>query len=230
MFVVSLQTLAEEAILGAGPEKRDKGNLADLGVLFEGRNLELLEAHYNAFGYLAFDPRADKTCLNYVIEGTLASDAGPKTLVFFASPTAVPVPTRMDIEGLSGIDIESEYLPAQEMLAHLFFPDTPPPLPGIAFLRAFSSGDETIFYPMGQYKTTEELRQQMRELFSEVANAAADTTSARAFVTKLAVASQSRRQPFRRGSISSPKEWLIKGFQAIRSHAGDVIAAIGLMV
>jgi hypothetical protein len=230
MLVASLQTVAEEVVQAGGSERWLSGSVADLDTLFTADRLQLLEKQYIAFGFLAFDPRVDKAIIEYLAEGTLATDSGAHILVLFTTSKPTPVPNSLNVDALDWIDLDDSVLPAQEMLGHLFAPGTPPALPGIAFLRQFSSGDEAIYFPLTDRKTTEEVRQDLRETFADVAKSANAADTGKQFIDKLAVNSQLRRRAYHRGGISSPREWIIKGYRTVRANAGDIIAAVGLFV
>lgn len=230
MYVLSLQTLTEQIVGAQVAEKHLSGSVEDLSILFEGNNLEVIETRYTAFGFLAFDPRADHVIVDYLAEGTLAADSGARVLVLFTTARPAPFPSPLDVESLDWLELDTGTLPAQEMLRDLFVPNEAPPLPGIAFLRRFSTGDEAIYFPLGDHETAAALRQYLRALFVDVAGAADAGTTGRQFINHIAVKSQLANRTFRRGMIGSPRQWLISGYRYVKANAGDIIAAVGLFV
>ncbi|MEX5258369.1 hypothetical protein [Kocuria arenosa] len=228
MLVVSLQQVAEEVVQAPRPDKRMSGSVEDLDTLFAGNNLELLEQQFSAFGFLAFDPRVDQAVTKYLAEGTLAADSGAQILIIFTTSKPAPTPSALNVEALDWIELDDGILPAQEMLRHLFVPGVPPPLPGLAFLRQFSVGDEAIYFPLAGRTTAEEIRQDIREICADVTKAAERASTGRQFIDRLAAKSQLRQRKFQRGGITSPREWLISAYRWVKANAGDLIAAVGL--
>jgi hypothetical protein len=228
MLVVSVRQLAEQTVAEARPEKRLSGSVADFSVLFEAENLEQIEQRYACFGFLAFDPRGDQAIVDYLSEGTLAADSGQSALVLFTTSRPTPTPSEFDVGQLDWLDLDAGTLPAREILRHLFVPDEPPPLPGIALLRKLSAGDEAVYFPLGDLESAAQVRQHLRALFVDLEEVAKGSVDGRQFVNRLVNKSQLAGRSFHRGSIGSPRQWLISGYQLVKANAGDIIAAVGL--
>ena len=230
-MLVSLRMLIEEAN-APGDVKHLVGEIRSFDELLRPQSLDrLAAASPGVLAYLAFHPDADLPVTQYVRNGSLAGDSGPKILVLFAASGAAWTPRTSDdpeLFAVPGVAVSSEVHPSYEMIRMLFAPQPSPPLPGIVFFRDFGEDSEAVYASLSGLDTAAEVTQRMRTLLSLVAETGAATDSAH-FANDISVALQKQRLPHSRTGKRSMREWFVRGYQAVYDHRGDILAAAALV-
>jgi hypothetical protein len=231
MLVLSFTTLIEEAI--ADPNvKKASGNVRSFDDLLRPENLEQLERHHEGlFAFLAFHPEADSTVAEYVRSGTLASDSGPRLLVLFTLDSAARFPVRLGSNAFqSWLDLDAEVHPAYQMVRMMFLPGRIPPLPGILFFGSFAVPD-CIYVSLADVTELEPLRQRLREVFSLADHSLRKGGSGGREGWSDALGTQLQKDgiDYVRSTSISPREWLLRGYQFVRDHRGDLVSMLGLL-
>jgi hypothetical protein len=228
MHIISLTSLIEEAAFSEEGVRRDRGNVASLEMLLRPATLRSLEACYRVFAFVSFDPAGDSAIVEYLASNTLADDSGPEILTLVISPRIALVPRRMRAEELGGIEIERAELDAARFLAYVFDEKTTPPLPGVMLFRSFADSSEAVYFDMSGL-SADEVRARLRLVFS-LANDAirASDSNPDDFAGVLSVEAQKARLEFTRSGPMSTHQWLVKVYQFLGDHLGDLVGIVNL--
>lgn len=228
MLVISLITLIEES--AAEGSKHLVGNVKSFDELFKPANLAALEKTYKYFAFLAFHPKTDKAILEYVKSGALSSDSGPNILTLFTldADATWPIPlTNQSFTSWLGIDASIH--PAYQMIRLLFEPNEVPSLPGIVFFQSFNSKRDALYIPLQGLDDVKALQERLRVLFSLADNIVRKAKKQEDIKDELSIALQERRITFSKTSRTTMREWVIRSYQSLGDHMGDIVSVIGLL-
>jgi hypothetical protein len=230
-WVVSLSSLIEEAALGGGGIKRASGNVLSPEALLNEDNLLALEQSTpGIFAFLAFHPRGDRALMEYLEDGTLGSDSGPNILVLFTLSTDAGAPLVLATDAFAQwLHIDEGELPCQRLIRELFEPGPVPPLPGLLVFDSFLQPGEGIYLDLSKETSSEELRRSLRSAFALLDHAVrTGKDGKRSVADRFAVAAQRDRRQIYRSKRVSMRQWLVRAYQLLADHSGDIAAAISL--
>lgn len=229
MYALSLITLVEESVAEVAGVKGLSGNIKSFDELFQPGRLEALEKVYYYCAFLAFHPKTDTAVTEYVKNGTLSSDSGPNILTLFTLDTEATWPTPItDQSFTSWLDVEVSNYPAYQMVRMLFEPNQVPPLPGIVFFRSFNSKREAIYIALQELDDVKAVQKRLRVLFSLADEIVRKTKKPDDIQSELAVALQEHRIAFSKTSNTTMSEWIIRSYQFLGDHLGDIVSVVGL--
>jgi hypothetical protein len=225
---ISLSALIENII--AEDTRRYIGNVKDLAELYDETSLRVFEEHQGgAFAFLAFHPTGDASVAKYLKEGTLASDSGRSLLVLFTSFADVDMPQEVTSYTLgSGLVIEAEELPAQQMTNALFGDKGAPPLPGLLVFKSLVEQQEALYFGLDGFATATELRSRLRMIFSLVDHVVKQRNNKSSFAEQLAVLAQRRQLAFVRSGQVSMRQRIVQAYQFLGRHGAELAAALGI--
>jgi hypothetical protein len=227
MLAISLTSILEQVAARQTGRKNLSGNIKDFRALLGRDNLELLEASVNGFAYMAFHPGVDVAMREYILEGTLASDSGPKLLALFTlgEQATWPRPVRERSFG-AWLDVDITIHPGYRMVEWLFAPKAPPPLPGVALFDSLLGEREVVYVPLGAAADAGVVRQQLRSVFSH----ATASLGKNNFSDRLGAALRRERTEYVKSGRTSPREALVSAYQVADEHLADIVAVAGLAV
>ena len=226
MLAISLTTILEQAAARDTGVKNLSGNIKDFDALLKPDNLELLEVSINAFAFLAFHPGVDHVVRQYVLEGTLGSDAGPKVLALFTLGEQATWPRVVRERSFGAwLEVDSVIHPAYRMVEWLFAPKPSPPLPGIVLLDSLRGQREVIYVPLGEMADASAARQLLRGVFSD----ATASLGKNNFADRLGATLRRKRIDFVKSARTSPREALLRAYQAAGDRTSDLVAVAGLL-
>ncbi|HEU5333028.1 MAG TPA: hypothetical protein VFU73_09695 [Actinocrinis sp.] len=230
-MLVSVRMLIEEAN-APGDVKHLVGEVRSFEELLRPESLDrLAAASPGVLAYLAFHPDADLPVTEYVRNGSLAGDSGPRILVLFAASGAAWAPRTSDdprLFAIPGVAVSSDVHPSYEMIRTLFTPQPSPPLPGIVFFRDFGEDSEAVYASLSGLDTAAQVTERMRAILSLVAQAGT-AKEPEHFADDISIALQKQRLPHARTGRRSLREWFVHGYQAVYDHRGDILAAAALV-
>lgn len=232
MLVVSLTTLVQEAA-ASGDAKHLSGNIQNAADLFNDANLERLDAQYaGVFAYLAFYPATDQPIVEYIKQGSLASDSGPRILVLFTLDSQASSATSLPQNAFgSWLQLDASEHPSYRLIRTLFGQKATPPLPGIAFLPQLTGEHEVAYVPLQGLSDAAAVRDKLRTLFSVADHTYQELRGDQPrsqFTDRFAVQLQKDRVPFETSGSTSLSEWLVRGYQFVGDHAGDIVSVAQL--
>jgi hypothetical protein len=227
MLILSLSTVIQEAVAETGLKKLS-GNIRSLDELLKPENLAILdERHTGLFAFLAFHPGVDEAVASYVRGGSLASDAGPDTLVLFMldaeARSAAPL---SDNAFGSWLALDTSIHPAYQLVRWLVEPKAPPALPGIVFFKRFTQPDEAVYVSLHGLADAKAVGEQLRNVFSIAERSL--RSERQSFAARFAVELQQRKLKYQRSGSTSLREWLVRAYQLAGEHAGDIVSVLGL--
>jgi hypothetical protein len=220
MLAVSFATVLEEA---SSKNKHLGGNVKDLDELLEPDNLTALSGLAKAFCFLAYHSHADTAIAEYVRAGTLPDDSGPDVLVLFALDS--PAPTPVTVGSGTWLEVEAGVHPAYQMVRILFDSTPVPPLPGLVFFQGLLAEGQAVYIPLDDLPDEQTVRARLRRVFAMAAHAASKYED-KHILDNLCVALRNNRIKYRKTMRTSMREWLIRAFQLVHDHSGDIVRAI----
>jgi hypothetical protein len=149
MKIFSLARLADEAAYIADNKRNQLGAIQDPKT-FEQSFAALDRSHRGAFAFLAFHPASDTQVIDYIAEGSLGSDAGPRILaLFLAGPAAPHTPRELQPSDCRfGVELSPEMHPSYELARHFFVHAAVPALPGLIVFDKLLSPKNAIYVPL----------------------------------------------------------------------------------
>ena len=229
MLVISLRSLIQEATASAD-EQHLSGHIRDPEALFRSDSMQALEdRHSGPFGFLAFDPHADKAIADYLLQGTLAVDSGEQLLILFITSEATSAVSLTRYSLCEWLEVEKAEQPAYELVRNLFQSKQVPPLPGVAFFASLQGKREVIYAGLAEFADAPAVRARLRSLFSQADHAWSSASSQRdAFISKLAVALMRSNIAFERTGRISMHEWFVSAYKFLGRHKADLVSIVKL--
>jgi hypothetical protein len=234
MLVTSLSTLLEEA--AADPDiKRLEGNIKSFEQLLDADTAHRLELiHDGTFAFVAFHPLGDPAVTAYLTEGTLSSDSGDQVLCLFTLNVEARAPTVIGSEALgSVVEIGDGIQAAQQLVRDAFAPKPAPPLPGILFFPTLTQATGAAYLSLSGLTTAQEVRERLRLLFGLAERATRRSheqgQGPMEFMHHFGVALTKAKLPYETTERRSMHEWLVRSYQAIWEHRGDIVAVAGVL-
>jgi hypothetical protein len=225
VLAISLRTLLEQIAAEATGTKNQSGNIGDFEALLEPANLTRLESSFEAFGYLAFHPGADRAVRRYLEEGTLASDSGQQILTLFSLGEHATWPRVVTEQSFgSWLQLDTAIHPAYEMVGWLFDPHPAPPLPGLALFDSLVGDDEVIYVPLDGTSDAAAVRAHARKVFA-LAN---EALARGVFADRLGASLQLERIAYVKSGRKSIREMLIRTIQVVDDRISEIVSVAGL--
>jgi hypothetical protein len=230
MLVLSFSSFIEEAIAKEDVDKLS-GNVSSFDKLVRKESLELLEKkHEGLFAYLAFHPKADQPVADYVKNGTLASDSGPNILVLFTLDAEAKWAAPMSSDAFdSWLDLDNSVHPSYELIRIMFAQTVVPPLPGIVFFDCFTKEREPVYVSLQGLSDPAQVKEVMRTVFSLADYAYRSSRERGSFAEGFGVELQKKRIGYQKAGRKSMMEWLVKAYQVVWDHKGDIVSVVGLI-
>jgi hypothetical protein len=227
MQTISFTALLEESV--ANPSfRRASGNVMSFDRLLNAENLAALErAHPGVFAFLAFHPGVDAAVADYVREGTLGSDSGPRILVLFTIDADMRMADRQLT--VDDVEIDAGVHPAYQMVRILFAPKPPPALPGIIFINQFTEGGSAVYSELNNLPDASAVRERLRTLFAMAEKSLGSTGNRGKFTGVFASSLQAAQLPYSTSSRTSLREWLIRSFQFVVKYRSDLVAVLSAL-
>ncbi|WP_217231794.1 hypothetical protein [Streptomyces anulatus] len=225
MDTVSLVELIEQA--ASDPNRRNwTGSLEHFDELLRGENLARLEAeHRGVYAFLVFHPSADAHVAEYLREGTLAADSGPRVLAFFTLDETALV--SHPSAAMADVDADTAVHLAYEMTRHLFSPSVPPPLPGVIFMGQLSTEGDAVYIPLGNLQDASGVRDLLRSLFSLAEQALVDGAGAAEFTNQFSRKLIPEGIEYSRSGKAPLGEWLAKSYRRTVDHGWELVTIVG---
>lgn len=232
MLVLSLRSQIEEAAAAPG-WKNASGNVTSFEDLLTPESFAQLEEHHpGMYAFLAFHPEADRAITDYVREGTLASDAGPRLLVFFTLDAQARFPTRLGASSFSRWGhLDASLHPAYQLVRMMFLPGRVPELPGLLFFARFSTPPDCLYVKLDDPETAGAVRARMRFLSALADEATRHQKDGEApdWMNRLALSLEQQSIPYVRSQARSPREWLASSYRFLDEHKGDLVSLVKLL-
>lgn len=199
------------------------GGIRKLDDLLNPGNLSKLQDRHNGiFCFLAFHPKTDAIVGEYIENGSLASDAGKEILVLFVVNSLMSSPSPIIKEKLDFIEIDEEIHPAYDAIKYLF-PSSNVSLPGIVFFDSFSEPKDTIYVPLTEAVTVEDVSTSCRKIFS-IARNSFNFNSMENFGDNFAYNLKIKNCTYERSQRISSREWLLGLYKSIYKHRADIVS------
>lgn len=221
---MSFTTVLEQAS-AARDQKNLGGNVRRLDALLDPDNLAKLGDLARVFCFLAYHARADLAIADYVRAGTLPDDSGPDVLVLFAMDS--PAPTPVAVGSGDWLALEAGTHPAYQLVRGLFDGTTVPPLPGLVFFGDLLTEQKAVYVPLDGLVDEQAVRTRLRLLFSLAADTAARHEEEH-LLDRLCVALRKKHVAHHKTMRTSMREWLVRAFQLVHRHSGDISRAVSL--
>jgi hypothetical protein len=226
MLALSVSSLFEEAI---STDKRLAGNVSNFRAMLEPANFAKLNEIAKAFAFVAFHPSADAAVADYVKSGTMSSDSGPNILALFTVDVVASTPTQVDKDAFAPwLEIDTSVHPSYQLIRLLFEPKAVPPLPGIAFFRELGTNAEAIYVRL-KAESESAVREELRLIFSLADRSVLEAHEVK-YMDRLAVSLQRQRIEYFKTNRVSLEEWLVRSYQIVGDHAGDLVSVVGLFL
>lgn len=227
LLVISLRTLVECALDPFA--KKASGNVQAFDRLFQPDALARLDfEHQGVYALLLFHPTADAAIAEYVSgSGALASDSGPRILVFFTLGIPARVPVRLPVWSRDPwVELDRDVHPSYAILRSLFAPKAPPALPGILFLSRLDIDEESVYVPLAGIHDGSEARERIAAALSIADQAMGKKLRPKKFTDDLSVSLLRARVPYVRTDNTSTREFIIRAFRIVARHKGDIVTAV----
>jgi hypothetical protein len=227
MQTISFTTLLEESVANHS-FSRASGNVMGFDRLLKAESFAALEqAHPGIFAFLAFHPGVDTAVANYVREGTLGSDSGPRILVLFTLDAEIRI---ADLQlTVDDVEIDAGVHPAYQMVRILFAPKAPPALPGIIFINQFTEGGGAVYSQLDNLPDASAVRERLRTLFAMAEKSMGTDGNRRKFISVFASSLQAGQLPYSTSSKTSLREWLIRSLQFVVKYRSDLVAVLSAL-
>ena len=227
MQTIPFTALVEESVADHS-FGRLSGNVMSFDRLLSAENLAALEqAHPGVFAFLAFHPRVDAAIADYVREGTLGSDSGPRILVLFTLDADMQVGNQQLT--VDGVEIDADLHPAYRMVRILFAPKAPPPLPGIIFISQFTDEGSAVYSELNGLADAAAVRERLRTLFAMAEKSMGSDGNREKFINAFASSLQASQLPYSKSSRTSLHEWLIRSLQFVAKYRSDLVAVLSAL-
>jgi hypothetical protein len=226
MRAISLVTMLEQVVAEKDGGKNLSGNIKNFEALMAPENLESLGSVADAFAYLAFHPGADTPLRQYVEEGTVGSDSGPRILTLFTLGQRATSPRVVNEQSFgSWMEIDTQIHPAYQMVHWLFGGHAVPPLPGVALFPSLTGDHEVIYVPIDAALDVAAIRKDLREVFA-LAQTALEKGN---FADRLGFELQRERIGYSKSGRKSIREMLLLSIQTAGDHISDLVAVAKLV-
>ena len=228
-YVVSLQTLLEEAV--AGESKNLTGNVKAPEQLFLKENTAILKASFpGAFAFIGFHPSVDKNVTAYIQSGSLSSDSGLNILVLFILDTYASSPVSLNTRSFQHwIDLDTTVHPSYTLIRSMFKDPAVLTFPGISFFEDFIQTQNPVYVPIIDASSESVVRQHLRKVFALSEKAyQASLEKDKGFLDLFAQALLKEQISYERGHDISAREWFIKVFRFINERRADIVSIIQL--
>lgn len=236
MKIVSIAHVASEA----GYIAERTRNL--LGAIQNARTFEenfgaLDSLHEGTFAFLAFHPASDSKVVEYINEGSLGNDAGPKILALFLQGEEPPQAPRELVPGdaLYGVKLSLETHPAYELASQFSLDGSRPRLPGLVFFDRLLSPAHSIYIPLDGAKVAQ-IKTECRRAF-EAANACMSTVPSEGNVKKVGIDFDRFAArlieldiPYRRTGEKGVRAATLFAGAWLKKNAGAIVSAIPKIV
>jgi len=220
---IPLHTLIETAA-SQPDEKHLTGNVTDFNTLTKVATLKSLDdQHAGVFAFLAFHPVVDRTVSEYVDEGTLPDDSGPKVLVLFTMDQHARWQTKKHLIEIPGIQIADDEHPAYRMIRLVFSATHSPPLPGLLLFNRFVGNKSAVYVDLAAL-SKDQVRQRLRAVFELATQANKPGTSD--FAARLGTLLGSRGIAYVKNEAISLPEWLAKAWRELRDKKYELLALV----
>lgn len=226
-LVISLRTLLEYAVDPTA--KNASGNVQSFDKLFQADALSRLDfEHQGAYALLLFHPTVDTAIAEYVSgSGVLASDSGPRIMVFFTLGVPAGAPVRLPAWSMDPwLKVDRDMHPSYEIIRSLFAPKTPPAIPGILFLSSLDIDEESVYVPLAGIQDGSEARHRVAAVLSIADWAIGEDLRPKRFMDDLSVALLRAQVPYVRSERASTREFIIRTFRMIALRKGDIVTAV----
>lgn len=229
MFVLSFTSLIEETIADENVSNLS-GNVSSFDKLIRKESLELLESkHKGLFAYLAFHPNSDPQIVDYIKQGTLSSDSGSNILVLFTLDSEAKWATPISSTSFGAwLNIDNTLHPSYELVRIMFNKNTVPPLPGIVLFEKFTGQREPVYVSLQNYATVYEVNKALRTIFSLADSTFKKSRTNGNFEDLLGLELQKNKFIYQKTGKTSMAEWLVKAYQVVKEHKGDIVNAVKL--
>jgi len=230
MLVLSFRSTLESAL--TDPDVRHgAGNIRDIEELLTEETFRRMEeVHEGVFAYLAFHPVGDPAVTRYLLDGTLADDAGPKVLVLFVGEREASWPKPLasaDFEG--AVEVEQGAHPSRYLL-DILSRSRSLPLPGLVFFEHFRAS-EPIHLSLEGLGDAAAVRASIREgcLLAQDAWRRTRHPGGEGFADALSLAFLKQELPYTRVGSTSLSEWFVRGYRKVNEYRKDILSVVKLV-
>lgn len=205
------------------------GHVQAFDRLFEPDALARLDfEHQGIYALLLFHPTVDTAIAEYVsTSGVLASDSGPRIMVFFTLGIPARAPVRLPAWSMDPwLKLDRDLHPSYAILRSLFAPKPPPAIPGILFLSSLDMDEESVYVPLAGIQDGSEARHRIAAALSIADRAMGEEPRRQRFMDDLSVALLRARVSYTRSARASTREFIIRAFRLVARHKGDIVTAV----